>query len=526
MSNECSSFRLPQLQFSDVPISTNTITIPRHQTSPEPNKTFCDSILEEYQSADEECSWSNVTLADLYPGMLQILTRLMTKQTRRKESKYMFGQLRHRRHPSRRPKLNVTLVKIRGFRPLKQAQPSICSSRHEDIQNQTFGNENRELRDDKCSINNLSGLLPYSYSDTNEIKMDCSDSSLEHHLESRKGPKVSEQTVVPNAMARMGETFIVEDDLQATVSLNSKCKDSEKFAYKCPSEYCFITSIASSGSTGLHLVKENKTQKNYFSCGDTSELCSSACSSYASTPVTNCSLARASDTLLMNPEKITSERQISFRHKHLFSSLSTKQSPSKMPQKYKDAFEKLYYKLCPREIQKPLTLTRSLSNLQNLEDKGRLVKSNLSHSVRSYTQCDREFDRIYEQLCSGGVPKLPVFQRASNLKKYEGIQMSETVNALVNSPVRALSASPRVKRLGNFQNDLLCSPLKRLRDIPERYFSSTKCEQITHRKNAELQTDGMRFLSPYNGSNPSIFDSHNCQSQVLKDLVKIILCTL
>ncbi|XP_064903714.1 LOW QUALITY PROTEIN: uncharacterized protein LOC135577507 [Columba livia] len=403
LSNECSSSRPPQLGFSDVPISTKTITIPRHQTSPELNKTWCDSILEEYQSADEECSWSNVTLADLYPGMLELLTRLMTKQTWRKESKYMFGQLRHRRHPSGRPKLSVTLVKIRGFRPpkLKRAQPSICSSRHEDIQNQTFGNENRELRDDKRSINNLSGVVPYSYIDTNEIKMDCSDSSLVP----RKGPKFSKRTVFPDVITTMGETFLVEDELQTTVSLNPKCKESEKFAYQCPSEYCFITSAASSGSTGLHPVKESKTQKNYFSCGDTSELCSSTCSSYgnshAFTPVANCSLARASNTLLINPEKITSERQIPFKHKHLFSLLSTKQSPSKMPQKYKDAFEKLYYKLCPQEIQKPLTLTRSLANSQNLEDKGRLVKSNLSHSVRSHTPCDREFDRIMSNCVVG-----------------------------------------------------------------------------------------------------------------------------
>ncbi|KAK2528165.1 hypothetical protein Q9966_009827 [Columba livia] len=515
LPNECSSSRPPQLRFSDVPMSTNTITIPRHQTSPELNKTWCDSILEEYQSANEECSWSNVTLADLYPGMLESLTRLMTKQTRRRESKYMFGQLRHRRHPSGRPKLNVTLVKIRGFRPpkLKRAQPSICSSRHEDIQNQTFRNKNRELHDDKSSINNLSGVLPYSYSDTNEIKMDCSDSSLVP----RKGPKVSKRTVFPDVITTMGETFLVEDELQTTVSLNPKCRESEKFAYQCPSEYCFMMSAASSGSTGLHLVKESKTQKSYFSCGDTSELCSSTYSSYGSsdafTPVTNCSLARAPNTLLINPEKITSGRQISFEYKHLSSSLSTKQSPSKMPQKYKDAFEKLYYKLCPKEVQKPLTLTRPLANSQNLEDKGRLVKSNLGHSVRSHTLCDREFDRIYEQLFSGGVPKLPGFQRASNLKKYEGIQMSETVNALVNSPVRTLSASPRVKRLGNFQNDPLCSPVKRLRDIPERYLSSAKCEQIACRRNAELQTYGMRFLNPYNVSNASIFDSHNCQSQ-------------
>ncbi|XP_059677966.1 Holliday junction recognition protein [Gavia stellata] len=520
LSNECSSSRPLQLQFSGVPISPSTVTIPRHRPCPELNKTCYDSILEEYQSADEECSWSNVTLADLYPAMVKILTRLMTKQSRRKELKYMFGHLRHKRWHSKRPKLNVTVDKTRGFRPLKlkQALPSICSSRSEDIQNQTFGNENRELGDDKCPINNLSGLVPYSYIDTSEIKMDYCDSSLEHHLVSGKGQKVSKQIDFPNVMAAMGETFLIEDELQTTLSLkNSKYKESEK-CYRCSSEYRFITSTASSGSTALHLVKESETQKIDFPCGgDTSELCSSTRSSYGNSdtfiPVTNCSLARASNTLLINPEKIISERRISFQHKHSFSSLSMKQSPSKMPQKYEDAFEKLYYKLCSKEIQKPLTLTRPLANSQNLEEKGRLVKSNLSDSVNSITQYDKEFDRIYEQLCNEAVPKLPGLQRASNLRKYEGIQMSETVNALVNSPVRTLSAIPRVKRLGNFQNDLLCSPVKRLKNIPERYFPSTKCQQISQRKNVNLQTAGMGFLSTYYGSNPRFFDSHNCQSQ-------------
>ncbi|KAM9301112.1 Holliday junction recognition protein [Morus bassanus] len=520
LSNECPSARPPRLQFSGVPISPNRITTPRHRPSPELNKTCYDSILEEYQSADEECSWSNITLADLYPVMVKMLTRLMTKQSRRNELKYLFRHLRHKRWRSRRPKLNVTVDKIRGFRALKlkQALPSICSSRSEDIQNQTFGNENRELCDNKCSINNLSGLVPYSYIDTNEIKMGYSDSSLEHRLVYGKGQKLSKQTVFPNVMARMGETFLVEDEIQPTVLLkNSKCKESEKLAYKCSSEYPFITSTASSGSTALHLVKDSKTQKIDFSHGDTSELRSSTCSSYGNsntfTPVTNHSLAKASNTLLINPEKIISERLISFQHKHSFSSLSMKQSPSKMPQKYEDAFEKLYYKLCSKEIQKPLPLTRSLSNSQNLEEEGRLVKSNLSDSVRSNTQYDREFDRIYEQLCREAVPKLPGFQRASNLRKYEGIQMSETVNALVNSPVRTSSAIPRVKRLGDFQNDLLCSSVKRLKNTPERYFPSTKCQQISHRKNVSLQTVGVDFLSTYSGSNPSFFDSHNCQSQ-------------
>uniref|UniRef100_A0A8C0EI66 Uncharacterized protein n=1 Tax=Bubo bubo TaxID=30461 RepID=A0A8C0EI66_BUBBB len=389
---ELSSSRQLQLQFSDVPISPDTIIIPQHRPSPDQNKNCCDSILEEYQSADEECSWSNVTLADLYPAMVGTLTRLMTKQSQRRDLKCMFGHLRHKRWCSRRPKLCVTVHKIRGFRPLKLKQllSSICS-RSENIQNQTFGNENRELSDDECSINDFSGLVPYSYIDTNENKMDYSDSSLEHHLVSGKGQKVFKQTVFPNVMARMGKTPLVEDELQSTVSLkNSKCKESEKLDYKCSLEYCSIISTGSSGSTALHLVKEGKTQKIGFPCGDTSELRSCTCSSYGNsntlTPVANSSLARASNTLLINPEKIISERGLSFQHKHSFSSLSMKQSPSKMPPKYKDAFEKVYDKLCSEDIQKPLILTRLLSNSQNLEEKGRLVKSNLIDSVRSNTQ--------------------------------------------------------------------------------------------------------------------------------------------
>ncbi|XP_017663360.1 PREDICTED: Holliday junction recognition protein isoform X4 [Lepidothrix coronata] len=515
LSNECSSSRFLQLQYSGIPIPSNTKTIPTHRPSGELNTTYCDSVFEECQSVCRGCSLSNTTLADLYPVMLETFTRLMTKHSQRKVLKYLLGNLRSKRCHSRRPKINITVDKIRGFRPfkLKKGLHSICSSRSEDNQNPTFGNESREFCYDNCLINNSSALVPYT--DTNEFKMDYSDSSLEHCLVSGKGQKVSMQTVFPNVMARMGETFVAEDELQTTASLkSSEYKESEKLAYRCSSEHSFVTPVASSESTVL--VKESKTQKTDFSCG-TSDPCSSACSSYGSNntsaPVANYSSARASNTLLINPEKIISEGQISFQHKHSFSSSFMKQSPSKMPQKYEDAFEKLYYKVCSEEIQKPLVLRRPPSNSQNLEEKGRLMKSNLSVFVKPRTQYDREFDRIYEQLCSEPVPKLPGLQRASNLRKYEGIKMSETVNALVNSPVRTLSAIPRVKRLGNFQNDLPCSPVKRLKHIPEHYFSSTKCQEISHRKKLNLQTVNMDFLSTYNGNNPSFFEDHSCRSQ-------------
>ncbi|XP_071613659.1 Holliday junction recognition protein isoform X2 [Heliangelus exortis] len=519
LSNDCSLSRPPQFQLCSLPISPCPITLARHQSSPELKKSCYDSIFQEYQSADEECSWSNITLADLYPAMLNIFTVLMTRQPQRKEFKKKESFLAHFKHRrSRCRKLNITVYKIRGFRPPKLKRTLLnISSGSKDTHNQASGNEHTEFCAAKCSVTNLPDLLPYSSTDESENNMDCSDLSLEHHLLSGEGQNVSKQTVFPNVMPRMGETFLVEDELQIPVSWeNSKWKESKKLAYKSSSECHSKSSVASPDSTALHLVKENVAQNSDFHNGDALELCSFPCSSYGSssifTHVTNCSPAKAPNPSLSVSEKKTSEYRISFQGKYPFPSLSVTLSPSKMPQKYEDAFEKLYYRLCSKESRRPLQLAKPLPISQNLEVEGRCLKSNLSGSVRFPVQCAREFDQIYEHVCAEAVPKLPGFQRAFNLRKYEGIQMSETVNALVNSPVRT-SAISRVKRQGNFQNDIFSSPVKRLKNIPERYFLSTKCQQIPQRKNVHPHTAGMEFLSTCNKSNPSFFDSHSCQSQ-------------
>ncbi|XP_025914145.1 Holliday junction recognition protein isoform X2 [Apteryx rowi] len=511
--NEYSSSRSLQLHLPGVSTSPDTITVPRHQPLLEVNETFYDSILEVYQSADEECSWSNVTLGDLYPGMVKTLTRLMRKRFQRKVFEYVIEHYRHKRWRSGKPKLSVTVEKIKGFRPfkLKQALPGICSSSSEDIRNLRFGNNANKNCDSKCSFN-LNGLVHYSHSDANEMETDCSDSNLEHDSASGKGQIASDQTVLPNVMARMGETFLVEDPLQTTASLkNSKCNESEKLTYKCSSDYPSIKSTVNSGSAALHLVKESKTHKIDFPFDDASGSCSPVCnfSNNGNTfaPVINNSLRRTSNTLLRNPETKIPERGISLQRSYSFSSLPVNLSPSKT-QKYEDAFEELYRKLCSKEIQKPLTLTKLPSSSRKLEEKGELMKNNLSDSVRSNVQYDRAFEKVYRKLCGDSVPKLPGLQRASNLMKCEVIQMSETVNALVNSPVRTLSAIPRVKRLANVRNDLLSSPVKRLKNIPEHYFPTTVYQQISPGK-----TVGMVFSSTCSGNNPSFYDSHNCQSQ-------------
>ncbi|KAM7065796.1 Holliday junction recognition protein isoform 2-T2 [Acridotheres tristis] len=526
LSNDCSSSKYLQLQLSDAPGSSNKIASPMHQPCPELSSTLYDSIHGEYQSADEECSWSNTTLADLYPGMLEIFTELMTKHSQRKVFKYMFGQLRSKRWHSRRPKLNVTLDKMRGFRPskLKKGFHSTCSCRSDDNQSPTFGNEGREFSCDSCLISSSSGLVPYASSDTNEIKMGYSNASLEH-LTSGKGQEVYKHTAFPDVMVRMGQTSLVQDDLQTPASpKNSEYVESEKLAYKRFSEPSFITSTASSDSRVLHLVKESETQKTDF-CVGTLEFNSSTCSSSGnrnnSIPILSCSPARSSNTAFIYPEKIISKRQTSFQHKGLFSSWFMKQNPSKMPNEYEDAFEELYYKVCSEEFQKSLTLTRPLINSQNPEEKGRLVKSDLSNFRQSMKQMVTEFDKIYGKLCRNSVPKFPGFQTASNFRKYEEIQMPETVNAVVNSPVETYSAISKVKRRENFQNYLLCSPVKRLKLTPG-HSSSKKCQEVSPSEKGHLQGTDTDFLSTYDCSNPCVFGHHSCHCQNLE----LQVCTL
>ncbi|XP_059349903.1 uncharacterized protein LOC132087563 [Ammospiza nelsoni] len=509
-SNECSSSKYPQLQHSAVPLPSNTVASPRHRPCPELNMTSCDSILGGCQSADEGCSLSSTDLSGLYPAMVAIFTELMTKHSQRKVLKYMFGHLRSKRRHSRRPKLNVTVDKKRESgsckRKPKKAFHSMCSCRSEDNQNPTFGNESREFCSDSCPVSNSSALVSYACADTNETKMHYSDSSLEQHLASGKSQEVFKHTAFPDVMDRMGETFLVEDKLQTIASpKNSEYIEGEKFTYKLFSEPSFITSAASSDSRAFHLVKESKTQKADF-CVGTSELCSSACSSYGnrdnSMSTINFSPARSTNTMFIWPQKITSSQ-----HKESFS--SWKQNSLKRDEEIDAAFDELYYRVISGEYFKPLTLTRPLLNSQSHEEKGTLVKSNLSDSERSLKQRDTEF----EKLCGKSVPKFPGLQRASNFRKYEEIQMPETVNALVNSPVRTYSAISSAKRAGNFQNHPLCSPGKRLKFIPEYCFSSSKCQEISHSKEGNLQRSGMDFLSTYNCSKPSFFADRNFHCQ-------------
>ncbi|XP_073162319.1 Holliday junction recognition protein isoform X4 [Lepidochelys kempii] len=492
------------------------ITVPRHIPFLEKNETGYDSFMEEYQSANEECSWNNVTLADLYPGMVETLSKLMNKHSQKKAADSIIRHYKYRGWPPRKSKLNVTIERIRRFRTskLKPMLPNTNSNDHKLPVRNNLNESNQLLQDGKCPTqcvtNGESGVVSYPHVNTTEMEIDWPQNLEDNSYIQRIDQNISE-SVFPNVTARTEETFLTEGPSQTTMTLHdSKSSPNGKLpevlSLGCSSVTC---------TTSPCLVKESKNGKIDNTAFDsTSGFHLSTCNlnGDANTfpPLNSYSLVRTSNALIRNPEIKTFRGGVSLQRSHSFSSLPVNQSPVKTRQKCEEEFEKLYQKLCPKELQKPLKIRKPPSNPK---EKERLIKSYFCSSVKSHKKYDSAFDEVYQRLCSEGFPKLPTFLRASNLRKYEGIQMSETVNALINSPIRTLPAVTRIKRVADFHNeDLLSSPVKRLKNIPEDFFPRAS-NQSPHRKNINPQTTGLDFSSVMDGIAPGIFDGPNCQSQ-------------
>ncbi|XP_048726574.2 Holliday junction recognition protein isoform X2 [Caretta caretta] len=492
------------------------ITVPRHIPFLEKNETGYDSFMEEYQSANEECSWNNVTLADLYPGMVETLSKLMNKHSQKKAADSIIRHYKYRGWPPRKSKLNVTIERIRRFRTskLKPMLPNTNSNDHKLPVRNNLNESNQLFQDGKCPTqcvtNGESGVVSYPHVNTTEMEIDWPQNLEDNSYIQRIDQNISD-SVFPNVTARTEETFLTEGPSQNTMTLHDSKgspngKLPEVLSLGCSSVTC---------TTSPCLVKESKNGKiDNIAFDGTSGFHLSTCNlnGDANTfpPLNSYSLVRTSNALIRNPEIKTFRGGVSLQRSHSFSSLPVNQSPVKTRQKCEEEFEKLYQKLCPKELQKPLKIRKPPSNPK---EKERLIKSYFCNSVKSHKKYDSAFDEVYQRLCSEGFPKLPTFLRASNLRKYEGIQMSETVNALINSPIRTLPAVTRIKRVADFHSeDLLSSPVKRLKNIPEDFFPRAS-NQSPHRKNINPQTTGLDFSSVMDGIVPGIFDGPNCQSQ-------------
>ncbi|XP_066477366.1 Holliday junction recognition protein, partial [Tiliqua scincoides] len=418
------------------------------------NETAHSSFLEMYESANEQCSWNNVTIADLYPGMVRALSRLMTKASHRASSGSLIKRYRHGHWQPKLGCLNISTERIRKFRPLKMKTsltvtkdhrkrgklPMVCNG-----SNSPLDDGNSQMQ---CSVDRM--------------EVDPSDTVEDGSYIERIGAEAAETIIFPNNISTE-ETFLVKSS--SCIPSSSNCVRKGQSSEKNSSAVW----MGDSKLTLLPAVEDKSGEMNTLSVKAASCLklsLNSSTSSYLqntkSSPVTT------SNGLLGNHEIKIFSTTIALQRSHSLSSLSFTRSPIKASQKCDDAFEKMYKELCSPKVQKPLALPNTYTSPRKSVLK--------NHSSTLHLKSNEMFDNIYQKIRSGKFPKIPTFLRAANLKKYEGIQMSETVNALVNSPIRTLPAVARIKRAANFCNeDVQTSPIKRLKNVSEN--SSRECQK-------------------------------------------------
>ncbi|XP_059576523.1 uncharacterized protein LOC102559585 isoform X3 [Alligator mississippiensis] len=499
---------------------------PRCRPLTEKNETGYDSFYEEYQSADEECSWSNVTLADLYPSMVENLSKLINRQTQRKIADYIIRNYKRRGWHPKKPRLNVTMVKTKRLRPAKVKRFLLNThdgGNDQEKQKLIPGTKVNENNYDTCLTRDESDVLSCLPFNTEEMEIDCiidcSGSFANNSYTERTDQNILKSTIFPNAVIRTDETLLVESPSQATLSLNhSQGSPTEKLPEISSQKYPSVTCTGGLGSVSLCLMKDGENSKIDCVTFDSTSERNSPTRNFnvdANTflSLNNYSLARTSDVFHRQPEIKPIEGGVLLQRSHSFSSLPVNRSPSKAQQKYETAFEKVYQKLCSKELQKPHIFPKTPSNLRRFEEKESLFKINFSESEKCHKQYEHAFDKIYQKLHTEGLPKLPTFLRASNLRKYECIQMSETVNALINSPIRTLPSFARIKRVADIhKEDLLFSPLKRLKKVPESYCPKGACPKSSRKKHVNSQTTSMDLSNTKDEIVVSLSQSPNNQN--------------
>ncbi|XP_061484090.1 Holliday junction recognition protein isoform X2 [Rhineura floridana] len=496
----------PQLSNSAAPGSTNEATVSENHSVGGDNETVYSSFLEMYESADEHCSWNNVTIADLYPGMVKALSRLLHKVSRKTSSNSLNKRYRYGHCHPKKTKLNTSTDRVKKSIPLKLKSNLMMTEDDLKRDKLSMGNNRRTspFYDGKhqmqCSVNNISRAVSSIHCNADRMEMD-SGILDDHSYTERVRLNDTETTIFSRALSteetfldgspscipsssdfgRKGQTFeqysptICTVDTGATFNLAADDKTGEMSTMTFKATSCLSLSLNGGTSSYLH--------------------------SNTSSPV------KMSNMLLGNHEIKRFNKAISLQRSHSFSSLPVNCGSIKTHQTCEDAFEKMYKELCCPKLQKPYKFSTICTSPRKSSE---LCKSGFNSLSSNFHQ--NMIENIYQKLCSEGLPKIPTFLRAASLKKYEGIQMSDTVNALVNSPIRTLPAVARIKRAANFCNeDSQSSPFKRLKNISENSYRIS--QKLPPWKNDLRKTDMTFTLHTPTANNwTSNMDSRFCVS--------------
>lgn len=477
----------PSLQLcnSAAPSPTERTIVPVNQSVWNNSEASYSRFLEMYESADEHCSWANVTISDLYPGMVKTLSRLMRTMPHIGSSgsfakRYKYGYW----HP-KKTKCNTTIEKVRQFRPL-QLKSSLTSEKRHKLAIANCGSKGTfedGSYQNHCSVNDGSSVITFTNNNEDRMEMNYSGIVKDHSCTEKIFQNGMDAAFVPNDLSKE-ETFLLKRP-SCIPSASAHVRKRPTFN-EFPSTLCAVDS----GAT-FHLVEDKADKMSTLafeaaSCLNLS-LNSDTNSCFQSMP----SQVESSNAFLGNHEIKIFSTAISLQRSHSFSLLPTSQNRIKAHQKCEDAFEKMYKELCSPKLQKPFTFAKMSATPWRSEE--RLLKPVTCASANS-PQKHNTFESIYRKLCSEGAPQIPTFLRAASLKKYQGIQMSDTVNALVNSPMRTLPADARIKRAADlYSEDFQSSPIKRLKNMSEN-FSSRVNHKPSIWNNVNLHKTNMTFM--------------------------------
>uniref|UniRef100_A0A8D0LD58 Uncharacterized protein n=1 Tax=Sphenodon punctatus TaxID=8508 RepID=A0A8D0LD58_SPHPU len=355
--------------------------------------------------------------------MVETLSRLMKKVANKNPADSIIR--RYRRRSWHSTKLIIPTGRTRRFRPfkLKASLPNVNIGDNQERDKLPVGNNLREnsrlIRDDEYQtqhlMDNASHVVSFSELNTDRMEIGCSESLKNNtHVQSISQNSSELKGFLDDAPG-VEAAFQVESPGWTPLSSNYvRRSQSGKLPEISPQKSTSATCAVDSGALSFLLAKEVKPWETYSTnFKDASGLSLSTCNfngdanSYSQ--INRGSSVRISKAF-KNCETKTFRAHISLQRSNSFSSFPVNPSPVKINQKCEDGFEKLYKKLCTKELQKPLTFTKTSLSPRKYENKERLIKSYFSNS--SYQKCDNAFEKIYEKLCTEGFPKLRTYQRA------------------------------------------------------------------------------------------------------------------
>ncbi|XP_048349503.1 Holliday junction recognition protein isoform X2 [Sphaerodactylus townsendi] len=486
--------------------SPDEMTAFGHLSLGENGKTDYSSFLETYESADQHCSWNNITIADLYPEMVKTFSRLMNKiphktSFRSQSKRYEYGYWQ-----PKKTKFNAATERVRKSGPLKHN--SVLAIRKE--------NEKCKLPMENSGSSRLLGygnsqkqhtfltesrVTSPAYHKADKIEMDSSDIEDYSSVE-RVGQNGIGAIIFPNNFSKT-KIFNLESSswIPSSSDYARKSQPFEELSTGCPNDSGATFDLTERDESGVGRIMQVKAPSylNFYVNSNMNPYLQADKSSPVKSPC----------RLFKNHEIKFFPTASSLRRSRSFSQFLVNHNRIKVQQKSEDAFEKMYKELCCPQFQKSFKLSNVCPSPTQSGNK--LLKPDWMR----FHQKESQSGNMHVKSHSEGFPNIPTFLRAARLKKYEGVQVSHTVNALVNSPVRTLPSVARTKRTANFSSeDFLSSPVKRLKNISES-FASRVHQKPPDWGNINLDKSGMTHtLHSPNSSNWSSkkLDSGFCVS--------------